>query len=134
MESFYISDDYAGVVESEVFPSLDSAMIRCATQSGPMLLINGEIHPAFREGSTNTFVRNGVGVIEDHKIVCAISKQLVNFFDFAMLFKEKFGCKDALYLDGVISKMYSPALNRNNLDGTLGPILAITEPLASASP
>jgi len=29
-----------------------------------MLLINGEYHPAFNEGSSNLNIRNGVGVLQ----------------------------------------------------------------------
>lgn len=87
--------------------------IAYALQSGPLLLDRGIMHPDFREGSENRFVRSGVGVYEENgirKIVFAISKSPVNFYDFALLFKDQFNCQDALYLDGNISKMYCPDL------------------------
>jgi uncharacterized protein YigE (DUF2233 family) len=34
-------------------------------------------------------------------VVFAISEKAVNFYDFAMMFKQEFGCQNALYLDGV---------------------------------
>ena len=75
-------------------------------QAGPMLLIGGQRHPAFREGSASKLHRNGVGVDRDGHFVFAITDkgQLVNFWDFAGLFL-KLGCKDALFLDGDISQM-----------------------------
>ncbi len=75
-------------------------------QSGPLLLIDGKRHPAFREGSVSRLHRNGVGVDGNKRLVFAITDrdQLVNFWDFAGLFL-KLGCKDALFLDGDISQM-----------------------------
>jgi len=75
-------------------------------QSGPMLLIDGQRHPAFREGSISKLLRNGVGLDREGKFVFAITDkgQSVNFWDFAGLFL-KLGCKNALFLDGDISKM-----------------------------
>lgn len=77
-----------------------------AIQSGPMLLIGGQRHPAFREGSISKLHRNGIGVDREGKLVFAITGrgQMVNFWDFAGLFL-KLGCKDALFLDGDISQM-----------------------------
>ncbi len=75
-------------------------------QSGPLLLIDGQRHRAFREGSVSKLHRNGVGVDRQGRFVFAMTDkdQLVNFWDFAGLFL-KLGCKDALFLDGDISKM-----------------------------
>lgn len=75
-------------------------------QAGPMLLIDGRRHPAFKEGSVSKLHRNGVGIDAQKRFVFAITDQgqLVNFWDFAGLFL-KLGCKDALFLDGDISKM-----------------------------
>lgn len=75
-------------------------------QSGPMLLIQGKRHPAFREGSVSRLHRNGVGIDGDGRLVFAITEkgQVVNFWDFAGLFLQ-LGCKDALFLDGDISQM-----------------------------
>jgi uncharacterized protein YigE (DUF2233 family) len=115
-----LSEDYAEPVQN----------VWLATQSGPMLVINGRIHPAFREGSSNLNIRNGVGVLSSGQVVFAISRQEVNFFDFASLFKDRLGCGNALYLDGVISKMYAPTLGRNDLGGQLGPMIAVFKPKA----
>ncbi|MEO0896737.1 MAG: phosphodiester glycosidase family protein [Bacteroidota bacterium] len=119
---FYLDDSGANIMESESFAS-EKPSAHLATQSGPMLLINGKIHPKFREGSSNLNIRNGVGIINNETVVFIISRQAVNFYDFAMVFKEKFSCKNALYLDGAISKMYLPELDRKDLSGNLGPLL-----------
>ncbi|MBW1294085.1 phosphodiester glycosidase family protein [Aquimarina litoralis] len=96
--------------------------IAYATQSGPMLLINGKIHDKFNEGSPNVHIRNGVGILPNGNLLFAMSKEKVNFFDFSNFFKEK-GCKNALYLDGFVSKTYLPSKNWEQLDGEFGVII-----------
>ena len=81
--------------------------VNFATQSGPMLLINGKMHPRFMKGSKNIHIRNGVGILEDGRVLFAISNELINFYDFATFFKKN-GCKNALYFDGAISDIYLP--------------------------
>jgi uncharacterized protein YigE (DUF2233 family) len=125
---FAITDKRAYVVESPAYPNLaKSVLISGATQSGPMLVIGGRIHPKFNKNSANRNIRSGVGIISPTKIVFAISNDLVNFYDFAMLFKEQFKCQDALFLDGAISKMYLPVLERNELDGNFAGMIGITK-------
>ena len=121
---FFIKNDSAGVLPSNLF-SKNNINPTLATQSGPMLLINEKVHPIFREGSTNLNIRNGVGVISKHEIVFVISHKEVNLFDFAMLFKEQLNCKNALYLDGFVSRAYIPQLNRKDLDGNFGVMIGI---------
>lgn len=97
-----------------------------ATQSGPMLVIDGKLHPAFKEGSSNVYVRSGVGIDSLGNAVFAISRQPVNFHTFASLFRDKLGCNNALYLDGAISLMYIPGVSEQK-GGNFGPIIAITK-------
>jgi len=121
---FYITDkNSAGIAVTEKFNSKD---IKYATQSGPMLIIDGEIHPAFNFGSTNLNIRNGVGILPDNKIVFAMSKKEINFYDFANYFK-KMGCKNALYLDGFVSRTYSVNDNWLQTDGNFGVMIGITK-------
>jgi len=122
---FFIDDQTAGVLPSTVF-SKQKATPKRATQSGPMLVINDKIHPIFTEGSSHLNIRNGVGMISEHEVVFAISHTEVNLFDFAMFFKEKLNCKNALYLDGFVSRAYIPSLQRLDLDGDFGVIIGVT--------
>ncbi|MEF2072168.1 phosphodiester glycosidase family protein [Consotaella aegiceratis] len=97
-----------------------------ATQSGPMLLIDGELHPRFIKGSDSRFVRNGVGVSEDGRIVyLVLSRQPVNFWDFALFFRDRLSCRDALFLDGQISGLFYPAADIDYQPYDLGPMLAV---------
>lgn len=123
---FMLGDEGAGVMQSEEY-SQQAAKPKIATQSGPMLVIDGDIHPAFREGSDNRNIRNGVGVDDKGVIWFAISNQRVNFYDFATLFRDKLGCPNALYLDGAISGFYLPELGREDLGFDYCGILAVVE-------
>jgi len=95
----------ARIVTTESFKN--NGKIKYATQSGPMLVIDGNIHPAFAQNSPNLNVRNGVGILPDGSVLFAISNEAVNFYEFAAYFKQK-GCKNALYIDGAISEIYCP--------------------------
>jgi uncharacterized protein YigE (DUF2233 family) len=122
---FYLNDDKsARVCQTSEFNADDK--IKYATQSGPMLVVNGEIHPAFKEGSSNLNIRNGVGILADGKVLFAMSKNVINFYDFAKYFKDR-GCKNALYLDGFVSRTYLPEKNWAQLDGNFGVIIGITK-------
>ncbi len=124
---FYITDDKAAYVSktADFVKTKKSHKINYATQSGPMLLIDGEIHCEFKEGSSNLNIRNGVGILPDGKVIFAMSKELINFYDFAMYFK-KLGCKNALYLDGFVSRTYLPEKNWTQTDGNFGVIIGVT--------
>lgn len=122
---FYITKDGKAVVcDTRKFS--DSGKIHFATQSGPMLLIDGQIHPAFKKGSANLNIRNGVGILPDGKVIFAMSKQEVSFYDFAEFFKGM-GCKNALYLDGFVSRTYLPEKNWKQLDGNFGVLIGVIQ-------
>ncbi|HRG60037.1 MAG TPA: phosphodiester glycosidase family protein, partial [Bacteroidia bacterium] len=104
---------------------LFNANINFATQSGPMLLLNGEIHPAFKKGSTNLNIRNGVGILENNKVIFALSKVEINLYDFAQFF-QYMGCKNALYLDGYVSRAYFPEKQWIQTDGNFGVMIGVT--------
>jgi uncharacterized protein YigE (DUF2233 family) len=121
---FYITTDNVPII-CNTTKFIDNGNIKYATQSGPMLIIDGQIHSAFKEGSTNLNIRNGVGILPDNKIIFAMSKKEINFYDFATYFK-RLGCKDALYLDGLVSRTYLPEQNWTQTDGNFGVIIGVT--------
>ena len=96
--------------------------IQYATQSGPLLLIEGDIHPAFNSDSPNLHIRNGVGILPSGKLLFAMSKKKVNFYDFASYF-QRHGCRNALYLDGFVSRTYLPLKGWMQEDGDFGVII-----------
>lgn len=98
---------------------------REATQSGPMLVIGGQLHPAFERDSPSRLIRNGVGVA-GNQVVMAISTTRVNFYEFASLMRH-LGCANALYLDGNVSSVFAPELGRKDPGLELGPVLVVSE-------
>jgi uncharacterized protein YigE (DUF2233 family) len=106
---FYIDADGANVVDSEDYAAR-APTPRVATQSGPLLVRAGELHPRFEQTSTSVHIRSGVGVVSPRQVVFAISHEPVNFHTFASLFQEPLQCSDALYLDGRISRFYLPGI------------------------
>ena len=123
---FFFGGGTAGVMETEAFLAARPAA-EFATQSGPMLVIDGAIHPAFIDGSTDRKQRNGVGV-NGAEVHFVISEDAVNFHDFARFFLEKLGCEDALFLDGGSAPgIYAPELGRSDRPGHggYGPIIAV---------
>lgn len=122
---FYIStDNVPFVCKTTNFEN--NGKVKYATQSGPMLIINGKIHPAFKDGSANLNIRNGVGILPDSRVVFAMSKTEINFYDFAKYF-QSLGCKNALYLDGFVSRTYLPEKNWIQTDGNFGVIIGVSE-------
>lgn len=100
-----------------------------ATQSGPMLVIDGALHPRFLIDSTSRFIRNGVGTSDDGTIASfVISNSPVTFHTFGSLFRDHLGLNNALYFDGNVSRLRAPELGRNDIGfGALGPIIGVVE-------
>ena len=108
------------IIKKNIIPDL-------ATQSGPMLIINGKHHPKFNHGSKSKKLRSGVGILPNGNIVFIISEKAhTNFFQFATIFKDIFGCNDALFLDGAISEMYIKDIH-NCKNNNFGPIIYVTK-------
>jgi uncharacterized protein YigE (DUF2233 family) len=123
---FYIDGGTAAVVETELFAKL-KIKPEYATQSGPMLVIDGDIHPKFSPTGVSQKIRNGVGVRPDGTVIFVISDMAVNFHDFALLFRDHLGCPNALFLDGSISSLYAPELGRTFNLVPMGPMVGAVE-------
>lgn len=122
---FYLTKNASAHVCSTTEFKADST-IAFATQSGPMLVVHGAIHPKFNANSKNTAIRNGVGIMPDGRILMALSKSEVNLHTFASYFLRN-GCQNALYLDGNVSRAYCPEQNWKQLDGEFGVMIAVTK-------
>ena len=124
---FCIGDGFR-VIESRTYKK-ERPDCRYATQSGPMLVIGGKLHPKLLPDSDSLYIRNGVGVSEDGtRAVFAISNEAVNFHSFARLFRDALGLPDALYFDGNISRLYAPELARHDGGFPMGPIVGTVVP------
>jgi uncharacterized protein YigE (DUF2233 family) len=122
-----LGDGTAAILESRRFAG-DPPACRFATQSGPMLVIDGALHPRFIPGSDFLNIRNGAGVAPDGALWLAISNEAVNFHDFARLFRDELGTPNALYLDGSVSRLYRRDTGRHDLGFPLGPIIGSAVP------
>lgn len=96
-----------------------------ATQSGPMLVIGGKLHPKFDENGESQLIRNGVGVANPYTAYFVISEDPVSFGRFARFFRDALGCPNALYLDGSVSSLWDPAAQRQDPYSELGPMIAV---------
>lgn len=86
-----------------------------ATQSGPMLVIDGSIHPAFIVNSTDLKPRDGVGVSSPTEVHFVISKGLGELLGVCSFFRDGLGCSNTLVLDGGGAPgLYAPELGRND--------------------
>jgi uncharacterized protein YigE (DUF2233 family) len=120
---FYLTKDNVPKI-CKTTDFIDNGNIKYATQSGPMLVINSQIHPAFIKSSVNVNIRNGVGVLDNNRVIFAMSKTEINFYDFANYFKT-IGCTNALYLDGYVSRTYLPEKKWIQTDGDFAVIIGI---------
>ncbi|CAN5864773.1 phosphodiester glycosidase family protein [soil metagenome] len=120
---FIDTANHASICKTEKFTN--NGKIKYATQSGPMLVFDGKIHPDFKKGSTNLNIRNGVGLLPDNELIFAMSKKEISLYDFAQYFLE-LGCKNALSFDGFVCRTYLPEKNWIQTDGDFGVIVGVT--------
>lgn len=126
---FCIRDGRADVIETLAYLAARPEC-RYATQSGPMLVIDGALHPKFLPDSTSRHIRNGVGTSDTGtNVVFVISDQAVTFHEFARIFRDDLGLPNALFLDGSVSRLHAPHLNRSDFGRWLGPIVGVVAPL-----
>ncbi len=123
---FFIEKGGAGVLETSAYLNANKKP-EFATQSGPMLVIDGKLHPRFLADSDSFKRRNGVGVSPDGVVHFAISENPVRFYDFATLFRDALHSPNALYLDGTISSADIPAMGRRDDLFPMGPIIAVVD-------
>lgn len=122
---FCIGDDRADVVETLAYAE-NPPVCRFATQSGPMLVIDGELHPRFLPDSTSRHIRNGVGTSADgDRVVFAISDWPVTFHEFGRLFRDGLGLPQALYFDGNVSRLHAPDIGRSDGGFAMGPVVGL---------
>ena len=121
---FCVADRFA-VIESRAFAAAPP-QCRFATQSGPMLVIDGALHPRFLPESDSTYIRNGVGISADGDTAWfVISDKAVNFHRFARFFRDALGAPNALYLDGSVSRLVVPGEGRADFGLPMGPIIGL---------
>ncbi len=119
-------DGRAEVVTSEAFEP--APHITFATQSGPMLVIDGELHPKFDPDGTSRHVRNAVGIGPDGTPLFVITTDVVSFGKLARFFRDRLKVRNALYLDGSVSSLWDPVNSRMDDFVELGPMIVAFRP------
>ena len=122
-------DGRAEVITSDRYKP--SPTIAYATQSGPMLLIDGKVHPRFDQDGQSRYIRNGVGIGPDGRPLFVISLGAVSFGKLARFLRDRHQVRNALFLDGAVSSLWDPASNRMDAFTQLGPIVVAFKPAES---
>jgi uncharacterized protein YigE (DUF2233 family) len=123
---FLVDGNSARVITTEEYAS-ERPKPMLATQSGPMLVHEGEITTSavMRPDSPWRKIRNGVCAPSPDAVFFVISESPVTFYEFAGYFRDSLHCREALYLDGSISSLYAPSLKREDQGVDMGPILGV---------
>jgi uncharacterized protein YigE (DUF2233 family) len=119
-------DGSAAVVTGAAYKPAKDVLF--ATQSGPMLLVGGKLHPKFDEDGQSRTIRNGVGIAPDGTPVFVISEDLVSFGKMARFFRDALKARNALYFDGSVSSLWNPANGRRDAHVPLGPLVVVLKP------
>lgn len=119
------------VLPTEAFARSVTTRPDFGTQSGPMLVINGAIHPAISPQGTSLYRRNAVGVDSVGKAHFVISDEPVSFGRMARFMRDAARTPNALYLDGEVSALWHPAGGRLDQRYPLGPLIVVTRAKAS---
>ena len=95
------------------------------TQSGPMLVIDGKLHPEISQDGESRLVRNAVGVDDKGRAHFVISNAAISFGKLARFYRDQLGAKNALYLDGNVSALWNPVTGRLDSGAPIGPIVIV---------
>lgn len=118
------------VLARDVFVASVGDRPQFGTQSGPMLVVDGKLHPDIQDNGPSRAIRNGVGVDAKGAAHFVISNGPVSFGQLARYFRDELKVANALYLDGQVSSLWDPAAGRQGgrLDGgRVGPIIVVSK-------
>ncbi|SFG09594.1 Uncharacterized protein YigE, DUF2233 family [Novosphingobium sp. CF614] len=121
------------VLASDDFAAKVSKRPDFGTQSGPMLVIAGKLHPRIDADGQSLKLRNGVGVDAQGRAHFVISDEPISFGKLARYFRDALHCPNALFLDGSVSSLWDPHMGRVDGGPPLGPLIVV-EKRAKAKP
>ena len=124
---FWQEENGALHVDTSDIYNAEPRAARWATQSGPMLVINGALHERIQQDGPSRYIRNGVGVRDQHTAYFVISAGAVSFGRFARFFRDELHCNNALFLDGSVSALWSPDLQRRDESERIGPLVVVLD-------
>ncbi len=129
---FAMRTDGRAVVETSA--EWRNAPLRLATQSGPMLVIDGKLHPKIAPDGESRYVRNAVGVTADGEPLFVITLDAVSLGKLARFLRDEIKTPNALYLDGSVSSLWDPVNGRMDDFTELGPIIVAFKPAPATRP
>lgn len=112
------------ILDTDTFLRTIGTRPQFGTQSGPMLVINGEMHPEFQEDGPSKAIRNGVGIDAQGKAHFVIANEPLSFGKLARFFRDELETPNALFLDGNVSSLWDPATGRMDAR-RVGPLLVV---------
>lgn len=121
------------VLSADAFAEQVSERPYFATQSGPMLVVDGRLHPAITNDGPSRYIRNAVGIDPLGRALFVISEEPVSFGKLARFYRDVLGARNALFLDGSVSQLWDPANDRLDGGAALGPLIVV-ENRAEAAP
>jgi len=95
------------------------------TQSGPMLVIGGKLHPEITQDGPSRAIRNGVGVDTQGRAHFVISETPLSFGKLARFYRDVLKTPNALYLDGSVSALWDPVSGRMDYRAPIGPMIVV---------
>jgi uncharacterized protein YigE (DUF2233 family) len=113
------------IKDTESFYRTVSDRPEFGTQSGPMLVVDGKMHPEIQDNGPSKAIRNGVGIDTAGKAHFVISETPLSFGQLARFFRDVLKTPNALYLDGSISALWDPAKDRMDNRGAIGPMVMV---------
>ncbi|QZD92700.1 phosphodiester glycosidase family protein [Qipengyuania xiapuensis] len=129
---FFGSDGKWEVRSTDDFLANVTERPQFGTQSGPMLVIDGQLHPEISHDGESRLVRNGVGVDERGRAHFVISNAPISFGKLARFYRDELDVKNALYLDGNVSALWNPVTERLDTGAPIGPIIVVEKKEASS--
>lgn len=122
---FYGTGDAWEIRTAEDFRDSVGERPQFGTQSGPMLVIDGRIHPEITQDGPSKLVRNAVGVDDKGRAHFVISNAPLSFGRLARFYRNELKVKNALYLDGTVSALWNPATGRLDAGAPIGPMILV---------
>lgn len=129
---FYGTGDSWEIRTADSFKANVSDRPQFGTQSGPMLVIDGKLHPEITADGPSRTIRNAVGVDAQGRAHFVISSAPISFGKLARFYRDELKIRNALYLDGSVSQLWNPATERVDSGAPIGPILVVERKVPDA--
>lgn len=124
---FYGTGDRWEIRTTEDFLANVTDRPEFGTQSGPMLVIDGKLHPEITQDGPSRYVRNAVGIDDRGRAHFVISNAPISFGKLARFYRDELKTPNALYLDGNVSALWNPATERLDSGAPIGPLIVVSK-------